>query len=52
VQTLSELFSGGSVREFLMAWNRRIPQSAQFFDLMGDAGEIPLCSERCAVCAP
>jgi hypothetical protein len=38
VQTLSELFDGGGAAEFLMAWNRRIAQSALFFDLMRGAG--------------
>jgi hypothetical protein len=30
---------GVIVKEFLMSWNRRIPESVQFFDLMNAAGE-------------
>ncbi len=38
VKTLSELFDGGTIVEFLMSWNRRIAESAIFFELMKEAG--------------
>ena len=40
VLTLSELFDGGTVEEFLMSWNRRIPESALFFENMKEAGAL------------
>ncbi len=40
VKTLTELFDGGTIVEFLMCWNRRIAESAIFFQLMADAGQI------------
>lgn len=43
VLTLSELFDAGTVQEFLMSWNRRIPESALFFANMKEAG---ICSHN------
>lgn len=41
VQTIVLLFDNG-VEEFLMSWNRRIAESALFFDYMADAGNYLL----------
>lgn len=38
---------GGSIREFLMSWNRRIAQSSIFFDLMKEAGFICVHQGKC-----
>lgn len=38
VYTINELFNGGTVKEFLMSWNRRIAESGIFFSLMEKAG--------------
>jgi len=38
VDTLCALFEGGSAKEFVMAWNRRIAESSIFFDLMKTKG--------------
>lgn len=38
VDSLTELFDGGTVEEFLMSWTRRIAESKIFFDLMATAG--------------
>jgi predicted nicotinamide N-methyase len=38
VSSLEEIFRVHSVEEFIMSWNRRIAESAIFFDLMKTAG--------------
>lgn len=34
VDSLTEIFKNPNIRQFIMSWNRRIAESAIFFDLM------------------
>ena len=47
MQTLKELFASGQVREFLMAWNRRISASGSFFEMMRTEGFLCYHHGRC-----
>jgi len=48
VSTLTELFNGGTICEFIMSWKRRIAESKVFFDLMTTAGFHCMRPENCS----